>query len=54
MEDERKRIRDMLLEIHSHLAVAIVQSLETDDQIIMNHVREAKVLARQAWQDLRD
>jgi hypothetical protein len=35
-----------LLEIIAHLGAAISQSIPTDDQIIMEHVRAAHGLAR--------
>ncbi len=36
----------VLLEIIAHLGAAISQSIPTDDQIIMEHVRAAHELAR--------
>ncbi|MFG1399876.1 hypothetical protein [Roseixanthobacter pseudopolyaromaticivorans] len=41
-------IRDDLLKIIGHLGTAEVQSLPSDDQIIMDHVREALEIARAA------
>lgn len=38
---------DMLDEIVAHLSSAIIQSVSTDDQIIMGHVQSAQVLAVQ-------
>lgn len=39
------QISDELLEIIGHLGAADVQSVSTDDQIIMGHVRDAYQLA---------
>lgn len=50
-------INDELLEIIGHLGAADVQSVESDDQIIMGHVRDAYAraikLRRQVFADRR-
>ena len=43
--DEVERLRAALTEIRGHLGAALVQSIATDDKIIMDHVRSAYVLA---------
>lgn len=52
-----KALNDDLLEIIGHLGAADVQSLPSDDQIIMGHVRDAYTLAiklrRMAFADQR-
>ncbi|MFG1413428.1 hypothetical protein V5G24_20160 [Xanthobacter sp. VTT E-85241] len=42
-------ISDDLLTIIGHLGAAEIQSLPTDDQIIMDHVRDALEIARAAY-----
>lgn len=39
----------MLLEIIGHLGAAVSQSLPSDDQIIMGHVRQALEFAKTLW-----
>lgn len=39
-------MKDMLVEITAHLGVSLVQSVDSDDQIIMNHVRDANEIAK--------
>lgn len=34
-------MKDELLEIYGHLGAALAQSIPSDDQIIMEHVRDA-------------
>jgi len=41
-----EELRELILEIHGHLGAAIIQSLPSDDQIIMGHVREAYAMLR--------
>lgn len=38
-------IEEKMDEIRCHLGAALAQSLESDDQVIMQHVRDAFVLA---------
>lgn len=45
-------IREDLLKIIGHLGAAETQSLPSDDQIIMNHVRAALEAARAAYSEL--
>lgn len=35
------KLKNALLEIHGHLGAALVQSVPSDDQIIMKHVFDA-------------
>ena len=42
-----------LEDIRSHLHAAVIQSCPTDDQIIMDHVRAAKVRADGLSKDLK-
>jgi hypothetical protein len=50
MNDEQVKV--MVLEASSHLGAAISQSLPTDDQIIMDHVRSAHVILVMLWKTL--
>lgn len=40
-------------ELIGHLGAALVQSIPSDDQIIMNHVREAERIAKDLRAELR-
>jgi hypothetical protein len=40
---------DILGEIVGHLHAAIVQSIQSDDQIIMEHIRVAHEMAKLLW-----
>jgi len=42
-----------LMEIYAHLKTAVVQSLPSDDQIIMGHVRDALVQTNEALAEVR-
>lgn len=50
-------LNDDLLEIIGHLGAADIQSIDSDDQIIMGHMRDAYRIAvklrHQAYADLR-
>lgn len=46
--EQRGKVRQALLEICGELGAADVQSCASDDQIIMQHVRDAKELAAAA------
>lgn len=39
-------IDEQLLEIIGHLGAALIQSVPTDDQIIMDHIRDAHEAAK--------
>ncbi len=41
----------LLLQIIGHLGAAIVQSIPSDDQIVMDHVRDAHKLANDLFAD---
>lgn len=51
--EQRGQMRQALLEIAGHLGAADTQSVPSDDQIIMDHVREAYALAKSALTDSR-
>ena len=42
-----------ILEAYSHLGAALSQSIDTDDQIIMGHVRDAHFILDSLINDLR-
>lgn len=44
-EDERDKHDKALLEIIGHLGTALIQSIPSDDQIIIGHIRSANKLA---------
>lgn len=44
---------DVLYEIVGHLGAAVQQSVESDDQVIMGHVRTAHELATLLWKAQR-
>lgn len=46
-------VEALLLEIIGHLGASIIQSVPTDDQIIMDHVKVAHELAKAARRQLR-
>jgi hypothetical protein len=46
--EQRGRLRQVMLEIAGELGAADVQSCASDDQIIMQHVRNARDLAKEA------
>ena len=46
--EERGRLRQALLEIAGELGAALVQQSPSDDQIIMDHVRDAHQIAKDA------
>ena len=48
LEKENKRLREAMREAWGDLACADTQSLESDDQIIMGHVRAAAAILRAA------
>ncbi len=45
---------DRILEAMGELGAALVQSVPTDDQIIMDHVRRAHALIEQEWHDRQE
>ena len=45
---EASRLRKALLEIRGELHAALVQTIPSDDQIIMDHVRAADKIAQNA------
>lgn len=47
-------LEQRLMEIYAHLQTAVVQSLPSDDQIIMGHVRDALALVGEALRELRN
>ena len=46
-------IEQRLMEIYAHLKTAVVQSLPSDDQIIMGHVRDALAQTNHALREIR-
>jgi hypothetical protein len=46
-------VEALLLEIIGHLGASIIQSIPTDDQIIMDHVKAAHELAKAARRQLK-
>lgn len=46
-------LEQRLIEIYAHLQTAVVQSLPSDDQIIMGHVRDALVQTNEALAEIR-
>ena len=44
---------DRLLEVYGHLGAALAQSIDSDDQIIMGHVRDAHFVIQSAIKDAR-
>lgn len=46
--EERGKLRQALLEIAAHTGACLIQQIDTDDKIIMDHVREANQLAKDA------
>ena len=47
LQAANEKLREAMNEIYSHLAAAISQSIPTDDQIIMGHVRDACKIAEE-------
>lgn len=45
-------VEELLTEIMAHLGASIIQSVPTDDQIIMDHVKAAHELAKVARRQL--
>ena len=45
---------DRVLKAMGELGAAITQSLPTDDQVIMDHVRKAHELLQEEWRERRD
>jgi len=44
---------EKLLEVYGHLGASLVQSIDSDDQIIMGHVRDAHFIVQSAIKDAR-
>ena len=51
MSGERE-FRDALTDIASHLRVALSQSLPTDDQVIIGHVKDSLSRAQSALKEI--
>lgn len=46
-------VEDLLNEVIAHLGASIIQSVPSDDQIIMDHVKAAQELAKAARRQLK-
>ena len=45
---DRQRLEQALMMAKAHLGACLLQQIDTDDKIIMDHIREAHALAEQA------
>lgn len=54
LEAEVARLREALRECYGHTACAVTQSIDSDDQIIIGHCRDAAAVARAALRGEED
>lgn len=48
--EQRGQLRQALLEISGHLGACLIQQIDSDDKIIMGHIRDAQQIVKEALQ----